>query len=60
MSKPFSCYSCGNECELYKKALAEAKDEIDVYLVRHSVKEGCPYEEYNPCYPFKQKAGGTR
>ena len=51
--KPFSCFTCGKECELFKKALAESKDETDVYLVNHSVKHGCAegLDKDNPCYP---------
>ena len=57
MSKPFSCYTCGEECELFKKALSEAKDETDVYLIHNSVKHGCPkkLDEDNPCYPLKER-----
>lgn len=46
MSRPRSCKECGRECEAYKRALREAVDEMDVYLARNTVQDGCRFEDY--------------
>ena len=38
----YSCEICGDECQAYKDRLRSSKDEIDVYLARHTVPENCP------------------
>ena len=51
-----TCYGCDHvPCPLYEKAYREAKDDIDRYLVIHSVKKGCymGYDKHDPCYPIE-------
>lgn len=47
-----TCYMCGEECEVYRKALVDSKDDTDRYLVVNSCKRGCPnwYDRDSACY----------
>ena len=51
-----TCYMCGEECELYRKALSESIDDTDRYLVVNSCKHGCPkgYDKDSACYEPKE------
>lgn len=54
-----TCYMCGQECEIYRKALRQSKDDIDRYLVVNSCKRGCPnwYDRDSACYEPKGASG---
>ena len=52
-----TCYGCDNHpCPVYAKAVEDAWDETDIYLVQHSCKVGCPmgFDKDEPCYPLKE------
>ena len=52
-----TCYGCDSHpCEVYKRAMEEAEDETDVYLIEHSCKVGCPngWDKEQPCYPTEE------
>ena len=58
-AREMTCYDCDSKCDLYRQARDGAKDGIDLYLVVHSCKKGCPlkYDSYSACYPMEASNG---